>query len=662
MARASDHSPDDESAYGRRVSAETHGITAEQHRQVQRMRLAKNGDEAYVLGKGLPEAIRLYTAAATDFHLAKKMACVGRKNQRPPYEPIEYDQTTCNRERCQVDCYPDKFELLAANSAIHRAIKRFKAVLSLPSGASRPRATWAAYSLAETYLNFKLEDRHNKAYEYYDLVRNLALNGNPDPLDLSASSLGQQAFLKLQIGSNADAIALFLEQGDLNSLRRVAERLVSQPDKLESELKAQPVRDLLIAYAFAYATTAPSISAPPDWVIRLVKSLMESGSMNSDDMGRLAAISYDNGNFTQAARLAEGSTTPLAHWVKSKLARRKGNAGQAAQHLAMAMADRNALQNSLPVAARDSLGTESTTVMLEKGNPTAAIAQLYAMGGKRWPDIAYIAERVLTVEELRAFVDGIPGEIAQAAPPADFLGLAKTQLAACDGYRTTGEASDHLEVTNTSQQLRNLLARRLMREGRYTTALRYFVTTDRPTVGPARDYAAALRHSMYAIHPATKAEALFKAGALARIHGMDILGYELAPDFYYTKGNYVSDYVLGVYDEPNGPSSVVYGKASMSLAEARRFNASAPTIDKRYHYRYLAVKHGQDAASLLPPRSQAYRAVLCHTTSWAPEEGLKADLYRTYVRNGSMMNSPLAGVFGRKCEVPDFERVIRQTK
>ena len=659
VADASYPPPEYESEYARRVTAETQGITPEQHLQIQRMRLAKDGDKAYAVGQGLPEAIRLYTAAATDYHLAKRMACAGRVYRRPPYEPIANDQTTCNREWCQENCYPDKVELLAANPAIHRAIKRFESVLALPHRDSRLRATWAAYSLAETYLNFKLDGRQTKAYEYYDQVRKLARQGVPDPLDLANSSLGQQAFLKLQVGANADAIKLYLEQGEVNSLRRVAERLVSQSDKLESELKAQPVRRLLVAYAFAYAASEHHKREPQGLVNHLAKSLIAADAAGSEDMDRLAAISYENGNFQQAAQLVERSKTPLAQWVKSKLARRSGNTKLAAEHLAIAISDRTALRNSLPAAAHDLLGTESAAVMLEKGNPTAAIARLFAMGGKRWPDIAYIAERLLTTEELRAFVDGIPAETAQAAPPADIQGLTETQLAVRYGYRSTGISTSDLEALAAPDQLRNLLARRLMREGKHTIALKYFVATDCPAAGPAKEYAAALRASKYAINPTTKAEALFKAGKLSRMHGMDFLGYELAPDFHYAKGNYVSDYVLDVFT-PGDSSLTTHSKTAISSNEASRFNASAPMIDKRYHYRYLAVKHGLDAANLLPPRSQAYRAVLCHATSWAPEEGLKADLYRTYVRNGSMMNFPKPGLFGRQCETPDFERTNRR--
>jgi len=64
-----------------------------------------------------------------------------------------------------------------------------------------------------------------------------------------------------------------------------------------------------------------------------------------------------------------------------------------------------------------------------------------------------------------------------------------------------------------------------MREGRYKTALRYFATSDLQTINYAREYGEALRLSRHAKDRTAKAELLFKAGLLAREHGMDILGY-----------------------------------------------------------------------------------------------------------------------------------------
>lgn len=618
-------------------AGETKDVTPEQHSLIQRMRKAKDGDEAYSMGRGLPEAIRLYTAAAVDYHLARK---------------------------------PDTFELLAPTALVYRAIKRFEAVLSMPHRDRMPRATWAAYSLAETYLHFKLEGRYTKANEYYERVRLLAKQGNPDRLNLGWFSLGQQALLKLRAGDTATAVNLYLEQGDVISLRLVAQRLVLRPDKFRLELKAQPVRRLLIAYAFSFGQSSPDTGKQPAWLGPLTKALLTSSTRDIENADRLAALSYQGGNYQYAAQLAERSETPLAYWVKSKLARRGGDRSLAAVYMAKATADRQTISNTMSDGLRDRLNLENAVVVLETKGPVQSIAKMYAMGSKRWPDIAYIAERLLTTEELRVFVDSIPESTEKAEPSfdksnalTDSFGkhLDGDELAAQFGYRSTSRITTALKPLDRAYQIRNLTARRLMREGRYKTALRYFATSDLQTINYAREYGEALRLSRHAKDRTAKAELLFKAGLLAREHGMDILGYELAPDFYYAAGNYDAYSILG-FKESEGPSPLIYGKAAMSAEEAARFDATAPIFDKRFHYRYLAVKHARGSAALVPRRSQAYRAILCHATSWAPSWALKDDLYRTYLENGSFMNNPLAGFFGGKCETPAFERAYRLHK
>jgi hypothetical protein len=93
----------------------------------------------------------------------------------------------------------------------------------------------------------------------------------------------------------------------------------------------------------------------------------------------------------------------------------------------------------------------------------------------------------------------------------------------------------------------------------------------------------------------------------------------------------------------------------MSAAEVQRLAASKDPGHKRFHYRYLAVAHAERAADALPPRSQAYAAVLCHATSWMlsshEDERAKA-LYQRYVKTGAAV--PFARHFGRRCPEPQF--------
>ncbi len=53
--------------------------------------------------------------------------------------------------------------------------------------------------------------------------------------------------------------------------------------------------------------------------------------------------------------------------------------------------------------------------------------------------------------------------------------------------------------------------------------------------------------------------------------------------------------------------------------ERQRFKASAPKPNLRYHYRFVGVDEALHAADLLPPRSQAFAAVLCHATKYVTD-------------------------------------------
>ena len=84
---------------------------------------------------------------------------------------------------------------------------------------------------------------------------------------------------------------------------------------------------------------------------------------------------------------------------------------------------------------------------LSQGEYRDSLQLLFPVAETYWGDVIYIAERVLTVDELEAFVDGLP-------PPS----------------RTSGPADRSDPVAN----LRALLARRLVRVGRTSEAVAYF--------------------------------------------------------------------------------------------------------------------------------------------------------------------------------------------
>ena len=133
--------------------------------------------------------------------------------------------------------------------------------------------------------------------------------------------------------------------------------------------------------------------------------------------------------------------------------------------------------------------------------------------------------------------------------------------------------------------------------------------------------------------------------------------------------------------------------------ERQRFKASAALKpDFRYHYLFVGVDDAIHAADLLPARSQAFAAVLCHATRyvtdgescpasagdlresavayasttarianpltvdllWPDEDtarnNLTCQLYQRYLKEGTVL--PWTTHFGRHCPEPDFVSVV----
>lgn len=133
----------------------------------------------------------------------------------------------------------------------------------------------------------------------------------------------------------------------------------------------------------------------------------------------------------------------LTAWVRAKMALRASDAITAAAWFAQAAA------SFLPNEAwgfqqsSDDIISEEFVTPVCRIHAEQAMWLMYQAKENYWPDVAHIAERVLTVNELIAFVD----KYVPAPSPSD-LNMPK------NAGRESADA-----------RLRNLLARRLMRTG-----------------------------------------------------------------------------------------------------------------------------------------------------------------------------------------------------
>jgi len=686
--------------------AKSLGLTPEQWQQIESLRQLQSGSEVYEKSTGLPEDLRLYAAGAADYEIAQ-MACEGSDEGEAAPAPAD--------AHCVVSTGPD----------MDRAVASFEKVLALPPGQAKLRSVWAAYMLGRIHAErardqagdaaaFKRE--RDAAAKAFQLARTRALDGGSDTQALALSSFGEEARLHLYVsgkpcgwneiaGPDNDcglhlapddlkrAITLYAAQaghgsgGAVQSLAILAETAL-RDDQLAAALVDHPVSQrLLVAYALARMDDVVSEAAdgkattrkPHPSLVALVAAIEQRGLDHVEGADRLAALAYRVGRYDLAAKLIDKAPGPLSSWVRAKLALQKGDLAAAAAsyaEAAKAFPKADDPKASMEPENTHLLVGEQGVLALARGEYVEAMGRLYdaanAVGGSGnvfFPDdetsgigfgndVSYLAERVLTVDELKSFVDA---RVPATPAPAPAKG-------------GSAEPAPYGFGTPLADNLRWLLARRLMRVGRYDEAQAYFPVSGDQRFGKedlraeARAFAQAVRDADKAWTDIGKAEARYAAAAIQREHGLELFGYEQGPD-YQDEG--------GGYQGGSGHSADDLKQTFVTDGERQRFAESAAKPERRFHYRYLAADRAASAADLLPPRSQAFAAVLCKATGWMlegppdyedqyqgygealptglPERMRRAQaLYDRYVKHGPYVD--WAADFGRNCEEPDFER------
>lgn len=685
---------------------ESAGLTPDQVAAVRAMRQAADGDNAYAAGEGLPEAVRLYTAGAVIYRKADPW-CGPREPASDNYgEPAP----------APVPCDQD------VSAELAKAAARFQAILDLPAGEGAIRSVWAAYMLGQVHAARAELEPARKAFA---LARQRAAAGDPDPAGLAVDSYGEEARLYLSAAGchwadfydKAGCIprmdpadvkrmaALYTEQAargsgiGVISLAMIANWSLRDPARA-GVMAADPlVRRLMVSYALArlddtieadpnsetsYAVEeqatgvsgvtdaargAPQVSADPRIVALL--GIVENGPDAVDGADRLAALSYRAGRYDLAARFAAAADTPMAEWVKAKLALRAGDLKEAAAAYARAAQAFPQTGEGLDPESARLIKGEQGVLSLAQGEYAQALLSLYQASQVARPatisvsyseepgyaeDASYIAERVLTTDELKRFVDAnVDASPAPRAPPKD------------DEYWSNPPAP-------LGDRLRYLLARRMVRDGLYDEALAYFPEPADPRFGDAqarehaRQYGEAIDAADSAWTDVGRAQSLYAAAVIARRNGMDIMGYEQGPDwtdnggtFSWGSGRTTPDWSYPPAPPPPTPEARAakdLAGAYVSNDERGRYAASEAKPFRRFHYRYVAMEQAEQAAALLPARSQAFAAVLCNAAGWighgeeqAPD---LARVYRRYIKEGAYV--PWAAQFGVECPEPRFDR------
>ena len=514
----------------------------------------------------------------------------------------------------------------------------FLALLALPDTERRHRSTWAAFMLG------RLGDTAS-----FDEVRALVAAGFKDDLGLAVASFGEQARQALPlhhpVGSVLPvdenlALVLYGRQarqgadGGISLLQMARDIIDVGGERLEHVASSVVGQRLLTAYAATRADERPiAVAAALDVLVK------------HDDVAwpdQLAAALYKQGRIDDATRfVAKAPSTPLGLWVRARLAMRAGNLDEARGLLAQASAafpvvvprsgpDKDGdgwaywyFDGTNDITGRRRLLGEQGVLALARREYVFALEH-FLKDDVWWRDAAFVAEKVLTIDELKAFVLAHPKYATPA--PKDL------------------------------PSLRSVLARRLARADRLAEAVA-FIDDDATRAHVTRlqqlrtDMATDLAELPGAVRDAAR---LFAEAEILRATGLEVLGTELAPDWSLLGGAYepwdeqnVDDDGKALPPQPPQPLS--------SSDERARITAAQPVPNQRFHYRGKAIAIAEQAAALLPHHSQAFAAIMCRATHYANGHDDEVQrLWRHYVAHGAIV--VFTGAFGSSlpCPAPDF--------
>ena len=537
---------------------------------------------------------------------------------------------------------PTEFsEYVRGAYAYHRgetdaAIAHFDAVLQLLPEQRKYRSTWAAFMLGKICK----EKYPAQAYKNFEQVRTLAKEGFTDPLNLAGESLAWQARIDGDSARYVDAIHHYAECAQANipdytviiSLKWVCNKILLSPTPDPAVVSDPLCREILTAAIASQENTKQNV-----WLSAL-ENVSGQGVVAGAD--RLAWLAYQRGEM----KVAEGWLTHCApdsvraKWVQAKLLLREGKLGESAALLReVAQEAKKAPDwvvssketndyNSDSVPVPDYAAAETGAVLLGKRDYVGALDAFLRAGF--WPDAAYVAERLISVEG----EDGLEQYLATHTETDPDLA------------RKLERWPD--QPASMLANLREVLARRLAREGNWEKAAQYFtkqhtVSFDESgkegQVRPASEFADEARRIAVNLKIAddvtqlksTRAKALFDTAKTLRADGMELTGTELMPDWVSEGGSYSWDQSAskrvvqehGVANRGNGVpelglgyegSGVVseiydYDKSQKSFwglrvtdDEVARRMATAAVPYRRFHYRYIAADMMWRCAQMLP--------------------------------------------------------------
>ncbi|MFU8893424.1 MAG: hypothetical protein ACNA8L_07335 [Luteolibacter sp.] len=508
----------------------------------------------------------------------------------------------------------------------------WQAILDMPESDHRNRAVWAAWMLAKTSPD------EAAAMPLYQKCIALAESGHRDAHGLAALAMGWLAI------SETDPVARLKWYFDaacsgkvdmLISLRRQLSPILADANAMKRAAADPLAREIVTALLFSMNPRRPGngdFPAAASWLEWLEKT---TGGKPSPSAAKAAWICYSQARFDDARRwLAQApQESGEALWLMAKLALRDGRLNEAAALFAKAAPFYQFKPGYQPPPPRagDLHSTDHGDLrdwMRGQFHGDRAITHIgrgeflramdFLVRASYHDDAAYLAERVLTADELVAWVKrNRPAPNDKNDPAFVFL---------------DERGNPHrplLDWAHGADPYRYLLARRLAREFRFREAAEFM----------PRSLAAVFNHYI-TLHRAarndawpdeTKAVILWHLAVMRRHLGMEFFGYEGAPDNTGMRGNYPaldfmsmrtnpggwrvgwSEHAL-VVDAPQDPGHFAIPR--ISPEETKRLAPHLAADESRFHYRNDAADIAWRAARLLPDNDSRMLFILHEAGRW----------------------------------------------
>ncbi|MGC4017148.1 MAG: hypothetical protein QM755_21945 [Luteolibacter sp.] len=560
----------------------------------------------------------------------------------------------------------------------------WKQIVARTAPEKRFRGIWAAWMLAKTSTD------PQECLHWYEQVGQEEQLGGIDLLCLAAAAKSWRAPLA---ASPVEELRLFYDafrsgkESAALDIRNVSSRILADasPDVLKS-VAADPVLRRLLNLHLQALLDGPRVNdrieeeaepdeiqeqeqnaalPPPAWL----EALSANASLPLEDGARLAWAFYGAGRYDEAAHWLEISVKDdaLARWLQAKFDLRGGNLEAARQNLATAIhtwsagPDWNPDNPYLDMLWADEgaarLHATQGRLLADAGltalamNDVQAAAAALAEGGYD-EDSAYVAERVLSTEELLKLVrEKAPAwEVAPRKSPdsedEDFRWTDDADVvdpATCLEGDRIGSYSWHVTARN---RLRYQLARRLAREGRLDAAAEFMPPALQGLFEHYRTLHAAQASGRYSGE--ALAAILWRQARLHRYWGAELFSTDAFPDGGVHGWSFEVPDLASIRTHRNGwimewndrleikDAEVEVDRAVPMVLESEMDRVKQHPLpnDNRFHYRYVAADLAMKAAALLPDNHPQLAALYNTAGQWISNRNPKAadPLYQAMVK------------------------------